>query len=67
MARFGKNDFEQSVFAKHPELERIKNQLIEEGAIYASMTGSGAAVFGVFEEKPILQLGGNWQIDIVKL
>ena len=62
-----KNDFEESVFAKHPELERIKNQLIEEGAIYASMTGSGAAVFGVFEEKPILQLGGNWQIDIVKL
>lgn len=48
-----KNGFETSVFNKFPEIVEIKNQLIEKGALYASMTGSGAAVFGVLEEKPL--------------
>ena len=51
-----KNDFEQSVFAQYRELEDIKNQLIKEGALYASMTGSGAGVYGVFEAQPELKL-----------
>lgn len=42
------NDFETSVFAIHPELKKIKEQLYEEGAIYASMSGSGSAVYGLF-------------------
>lgn len=42
------NDFEESVFAKHPELREIKNSFYEEGALYASMSGSGSAVFGIF-------------------
>ena len=46
------NDFEQSVFAKHPELAAIKQKLYENGAIYTQMSGSGSAFFGIFKEKP---------------
>jgi len=43
-----KNDFEQSIFAQFPEIEMIKTRLYELGAEYASMSGSGSAVFGIF-------------------
>jgi 4-diphosphocytidyl-2-C-methyl-D-erythritol kinase len=43
------NDFEQSVFTKYPEIGWIKSNLIKEGAIYSSMSGSGSTVFGIFE------------------
>lgn len=42
------NDFEKSVFEKEPALADIKNQLYAGGAIYASMSGSGSSVFGIF-------------------
>lgn len=42
------NDFEQVVFARHPELKRIKQRLIRFGARPAVMTGSGSAIFGIF-------------------
>ena len=42
------NDFEESVFAKHPELRDIKEAFYRDGALYASMSGSGSAVFGIF-------------------
>jgi len=44
------NDFEPGVFAQYPEIKEIKQRLYAEGAIYASMSGSGSAVFGIFEE-----------------
>ena len=44
------NDFEPGVFALYPEIEEIKERLYAEGALYASMTGSGSAVFGIFEK-----------------
>ena len=44
------NDFEQSVFTLHPEIGAIKEQLYSLGAIYAAMSGSGSAVFGLFRE-----------------
>ncbi|MBI5403618.1 MAG: 4-(cytidine 5'-diphospho)-2-C-methyl-D-erythritol kinase [Ignavibacteriae bacterium] len=44
------NDFEKIVFKKYPELERIKNELREFGAVYSSMSGSGATMFGIFEK-----------------
>ncbi|MEE2699820.1 MAG: 4-(cytidine 5'-diphospho)-2-C-methyl-D-erythritol kinase [Bacteroidota bacterium] len=45
-----KNDFEESVFKKHPELEKMKAQLYKTGAIYASMSGSGSVLYGIFEK-----------------
>ena len=44
------NDFEKSVFAIHPEIGAIKNQLYEMGAVYAAMTGSGSSLFGLFRQ-----------------
>ena len=43
-----KNDFEVSAFEKHPQLEKIKEKLYADGAIYASMTGSGSVLYGLF-------------------
>lgn len=43
-----KNDFEESIFPKFPELPTIKNELYNKGAIYASMSGSGSTIFGIF-------------------
>jgi len=45
-----KNDFETHLLPKYPRIENIKNKLYELGASYASMTGSGSTVFGIFEE-----------------
>lgn len=42
------NDFEAVVFPQHPAIARIKEQLYEAGAVYASMSGSGSSVFGIF-------------------
>ena len=47
-----KNDFEKSVFARYPAIRKIKNDLYEMGAVYASMSGSGSSVFGLFETAP---------------
>lgn len=45
-----KNDFEYSVFQKYPEIAAIKDKLYDLGAVYASMSGSGSAVYGIFKE-----------------
>lgn len=47
------NDFEPAVFSRHPRILQIKQQLFDLGAIYASMSGSGSAVYGIFEKKQI--------------
>jgi 4-diphosphocytidyl-2-C-methyl-D-erythritol kinase len=46
------NDFEESVFRKFSGIDRIKNQLYSLGAEYASMSGSGSTVFGIFDNDP---------------
>lgn len=46
------NDFEESVFKLHPEVENIKNKLYEQGAIYAAMSGSGSSLFAIFKTEP---------------
>ena len=46
------NDFEESVFALHPEIGNIKQQLYDMGATYAAMSGSGSALFGLFKKLP---------------
>ena len=44
------NDFESTTFVRHPEIKTIKNALYENGALYASMSGSGSSVYGIFEK-----------------
>ena len=44
------NDFEASVFPRHPLIGQIKEKLYAEGALYAAMSGSGSSVFGLFAE-----------------
>lgn len=48
-----RNDFEIPVFQQYPELEEIKTQLYDAGAVYASMTGSGSGLYGIFEKNGI--------------
>lgn len=47
------NDFEIPVFEAHPQLLVIKNQLYNAGAIYASLTGSGSTIYGIFEKSAV--------------
>lgn len=44
------NDFEATVFAKHPALSTVKDQLYARGAVYAAMSGSGSAFFGIYKD-----------------
>ena len=46
------NDFEAPAFAQHPLLADIKEKLYNMGALYAQMSGSGSAMFGIFRNKP---------------
>lgn len=61
-----KNDFERTVFAIEPEIERVKEKLLELGAIQALLSGSGASVFAVFDKQETRQtaqkaLNENWR------
>ncbi len=48
---FISNDFEKSIFLKYPQIKLIKEQLYAAGAVYASLSGSGSAVYGLFKKK----------------
>ena len=50
------NDFEPHIFAAHPTIKALKQSMLDAGAMYAAMSGSGSAVFGLFTERPALQL-----------
>lgn len=45
-----KNDFERPVFENYPEIASIRNQLYDKGAVFASMSGSGSTVYGLFDK-----------------
>lgn len=47
-----RNDFEDSVFPLYPEISRLKDTLYQLGAVYASMSGSGSSVYGIFKNAP---------------
>ena len=44
------NDFEPHIFAAHPAIREARDSLLAAGAVYASMSGSGSAIFGLFED-----------------
>lgn len=46
------NDFEPGIFAAAPQVRRLRDTLYDMGAVYAAMSGSGSAVFGLFTAKP---------------
>ena len=50
------NDFEGPIFKKYPEIHGIKDTMYDMGAVYASMSGSGSAVYGIFENDPSSRL-----------
>ncbi len=51
------NDFETTVFKNLPQVKALKDKMYLNGAIYASMSGSGSAVFGIFKTEPSFDLG----------
>ena len=57
------NDFEESVFQKYPEISIIKEELYAKGAVYASMSGSGSAVYGIFRKST--DLTGSFTNDFL--
>jgi 4-diphosphocytidyl-2-C-methyl-D-erythritol kinase len=61
------NSFEASVFEKHPKIRSIKERLYDHGALYASMSGSGSAVFGLFKQKPEKEWESNYVIHTEQL
>lgn len=46
------NEFEQPVFEQHPSIAAIKDKLYQQGALFASMSGSGSTVYGLFDKNP---------------
>lgn len=52
------NDFERHIFELHPAIASLKEQLLAAGALYASMSGSGSALFGLFAERPDVVFSG---------
>ena len=64
------NDFEESVFKLHPELSLIKEKLYSLGALYAQMSGSGSAFFGIYADKPDESIANefeNMKVYVMKL
>lgn len=61
-----KNDFEQHIFELHPTLHAIKEKLYQHGAIYASMSGSGSTMYGLFESKPENITFDDFEVFVLK-
>jgi 4-diphosphocytidyl-2-C-methyl-D-erythritol kinase len=58
-----KNDFEKNVFEKFPEVSELKNKMYDLGAVYASMSGSGSAVYGIF--KSSVEVGDSFGRNLI--
>jgi 4-diphosphocytidyl-2-C-methyl-D-erythritol kinase len=61
------NDFEQVIFQQHPVIAGIKNELYGLGALYASMSGSGSTVYGIFpaDANPLLAFPAHYLVKIL--
>jgi 4-diphosphocytidyl-2-C-methyl-D-erythritol kinase len=54
------NDFEKSIFKKYPEIGELKQKMYDQGAIYASLSGSGSSVFGIFKTSTSIHFPQNY-------
>lgn len=61
------NDFEHSVFRHHPVLQEVKDKLYAEGAVFASMSGSGSTIYAIYESKPAMTFGEDNLEKIISL
>ncbi|MCC5922372.1 MAG: 4-(cytidine 5'-diphospho)-2-C-methyl-D-erythritol kinase [Crocinitomicaceae bacterium] len=62
------NDFEAPIMQQFPKLKTLKEKLMNNGAIYAAMTGSGSTMFGIFEKNPAIDFGlDNGFVNCVQL
>lgn len=63
------NDFEEPVFSAFPEIANIKEKLYDAGALYASMTGTGSTVYGIFETSPSIKdlFPSHYQLESILL
>ena len=62
-----KNDFENHIFVAHPAIAELKKAMFDAGAVYASMSGSGSAVFGIFEGEPQIEIADTNYLKITRL
>lgn len=62
-----KNDFEGHIFEAHPAIAELKQMMYDAGAVYASMSGSGSAVFGIFDEESKLENMSANYLKIIKI
>ena len=58
------NSFEESIFDHYPKIKEVKDYLYQKNAIYASMSGSGSSVFGIFDYLPDLTFPTNYLTHI---
>lgn len=56
------NDFEASLFRIYPELDKIKHQLYDHGAVYASMSGSGSCMYGIFDQAVDIKFSADYEV-----
>lgn len=61
------NDFEAPIMQEHPDIADIKNALYADGAIYASMSGSGSSIFGIYPQHANIQIKKqlNYRMDVI--
>jgi 4-diphosphocytidyl-2-C-methyl-D-erythritol kinase len=57
-----RNDFEETVFIKYPQIKTLRDSFYEGGALYACMSGSGSSVFGIFDKEPTLSFDQNYKL-----
>jgi len=63
LVRFFENEFESVIFHMHPEIGTLKNDLLNQGAFYASLSGSGSTVYGIFDSPEKAQAAQSFFIN----
>ncbi len=61
------NDFERPVFERFPDIKKIRETLYSSGAVYASMSGSGSACFGIYKETPHVKFPDHYRVFRVQV